>query len=154
MLAARGKPGSVPHTGSHRKVAAYGSIARDGRQFFRTYDWFNAETLARYLKDLQGHFGRVTVITDGASPHRAQLVRQLLRENRNIRIRHFPRGLPYLNAVEECWHQGKRILPVSEYYRTFSDLCRAVSTHCRTARFNLELLKYANRKTKLISKDF
>ena len=31
MLAARGKPSNVPHTGSHRKVAAYGSIARDGK---------------------------------------------------------------------------------------------------------------------------
>ena len=66
----------------------------------------------------------------------------------------FPKDSPYLNAVEECWHQGKRILLVSEYYEMFSNLCRAVSLYYRTRRFNLELLKYANRKPKLFSKDF
>ena len=44
------------------------------------------------------------------------------------------------------WHQGKRVLLVSEYYRKFSDMCNAVSQHYRTVRFNLELLRDANRK--------
>ena len=149
-----GSPVTVSYTGSHRKIAVYGSVARDGRQFFRTYDRFDSETFAKHLKDLQAHFGRVAVITDRASPHRARLVRELLKKNRGIRIRHFPKGSPYLNAVEECWHQGKRILLVSEYYETFSDLCRAASLYYRTRRFNLELLKYANRKPKLFSKNF
>ena len=33
----RGKRIAVPYTGSHKKVAVYGAIAKDGRQFFRTY---------------------------------------------------------------------------------------------------------------------
>ena len=40
-----------------------------------------------------------------ASPHRARLVRRLLRENKNIRIIYLPKGSSYLNAVEECWRQ-------------------------------------------------
>ena len=111
-----GSPVTVPYTDSHRKIAVYGSVARDGRQFFRTYDRFDSETFAKYLKDLQAYFGRVAVITDRASPHRARLVRELLKKSRGIRIRHFHKGSPCLNAVEECWHQGKRILLVSEYY--------------------------------------
>ena len=63
---------------------------------------------------------------------------------------YLPKGSPYLNAVEECWRQGKRRLLVSEYYRTFSDMCRAISTYYRTARFKLELIKYVNKKTELI----
>ena len=63
-----------------------------------------------------------------------------------LKIMYFPKGSPYLNAVEECWRQGKRRLLVSEYYRTFSDMCMAISTYYRTARFNLELIKYVNKK--------
>ena len=34
----RGKRIAVPYTGSHKKVTVYGAIAKDGKQFFRTYD--------------------------------------------------------------------------------------------------------------------
>ena len=141
---------SVPYTGSHKKVTIYGSLALDGRQFFRTYDRFNASTFVAYLKELQRHFGKAVIITDRAPQHRSKVVREFLRRNKNIRIMYFPKGSPYLNAVEECWRQGKRRLLVSEYYRTFSDMCRAVFTHYRTTRFRLELINYVNKKTVLI----
>ena len=49
---------NVLYTGIHRKVTVYGSLALAGRQFFRTYDRFNAITFVAYLKDLQMHFGK------------------------------------------------------------------------------------------------
>ena len=122
----------------------------DGRQFFRTYDRFNASTFVTYLKELQRHFGKAVIIADRAPQHRSKTVREFLRTNKNIKIIYFPKGLSYLNAVEECRRQGKRRLLVSEYYRTFSDMCRAVSTYYRTARLNLELIKYVHKKTELI----
>ena len=102
-----------------------------------------------YLKEMQRHFGKVALITDRAPPHRSKSLRKFLHRNGNIRILYLPKRSPHLNAVEECWNQGKRSLLIFEYYRTFSDMCRAVSTYYRTARFNLELLKYANRKIEL-----
>ena len=99
---------------------------------------------------MQKRFGKVAVITDRAPPHRSKLVRKFLRANRSIRILYFPKDSPHLNAVEEYWHQGKRILLVSEYYKTFSDMRRAASTYYRTTRFNLELLKYANGNAELV----
>ena len=141
---------NVPYTGSHRKVTIYGSLALDGRQFFRTYDRFNAVTFVAYLKELQRHFGKTVRICDRTPQHRSKMVREFLRTNKNIRIMYFPKGSPYLNAVEECWRQGKRRLLVSEYYRTFSDMCRAVSTYYRAARFRLELINYVNKKTVLL----
>lgn len=99
---------------------------------------------------MQKHFGRMAVITDRAPPHRSKLVGKFLHANRSIRILYFPKDSSHLNAVEECWHQGKRILLVSEYYKTFSDMCRAASTYYRTTRFNLELLKYANGNAELV----
>ena len=106
-------------------------------------------TVIEYLKAMQRHFGKVVAVVDRASPHRAKLVRKLLRENKNIKIIYLPKGSPYLNAVEECWHQGKRVLLVSEYYKTFTDMCSAISTYYRTARFTLDILKFANRKAAL-----
>ena len=98
--------------------------------------WFPTAVISHfysavYLKEMQRHFGKVAVVTDRASSHRAKLVKRLLRENKNIRIIYFPKGSTYLNAVEECWHQGKRILLVSEYYRTFADMCSAIITYYR-----------------------
>ena len=102
---------------------------------------------------MQRRFGKVAVVTDRASPHRAKLVKKLLRENKNIGIIYLPKGSPYLNAVEECWHQGKRILLVSEYYRTFADMCNAIIAYYRTVRFKLDTVRYASRNPKLFCKN-
>ena len=149
----RGERIVVPYTGSHQKIVVYGAIAKDGRQLFRTHERFDASTFIRYLKEMQKRFGKVAAVTDRASPHRAKLVKGLLRENKNIRIIYLPKGSPYLNAVEECWHQGKRILLVSEYYRTFADMCNAIITYYRTVRFKLDIVRYASRNPKLFCKN-
>ena len=149
----RGERIVVPYTGSHQKIAVYGAIAKDGRQLFRTHERFDAPTVIRYLKEMQRRFGKVAAVTDRASPHRAKLVKGLLRENKNIRITYLPKGSPYLNAVEECWHQGKRILLVSVYYRTFADMCNAIITYYRTVRFKLDIIRYASRNPKLFCKN-
>ena len=91
---------------------------------------------------------------DRASTHRAKLVKRLLRENRNIRIIYLPKGSPYLNAVEECWRQGKQVLLVSEYYRTLADMCNTVITYYRTVRYKLDILKFAHRKATPLCMNF
>ena len=82
---------------------------------------------------------------DRASPHRAKAVKKLLRENKNTKIIYLPKGSPYLNAVEECWCQGKQVLLVSEYYRTFTDLCNVIIMYYRTVGFKLDIFKFAQR---------
>ena len=142
----KGRRIKIPCTGSHKKVTIYGSLALDGRQFFRTYDRFNAVIFVAYLKELQKHFGKAVLICNRAPQHHSKLVKEFLRKNKSVRIMYFPKGSPYLNAVEECWRQGKRRLLVSKYYWTFSDMCMAISTYYRTGRFHLELIKYVNKK--------
>ena len=149
----RGERIVVPYTGSHQKIVVYGAIAKDGRQLFRTHERFDAPTFVGYLKEMQRRFGKAVVVTDGASPHRAKLVKKLPRENKNIRIIYLPKGSPYLNAVEECWRRGKQVLPVSEYYQTFADMCNAIITYYRTVRFKLDIVRYASRNPKLFCKN-
>ena len=57
-----GHPISVPYTGSHKRIVAYDSIARDGRQFFRTYGKFDGPMSVWYLKDLHRHFGKAKIL--------------------------------------------------------------------------------------------
>ena len=145
---------NVPYTGNRKRIVAYGSIARDGRQFFRAYEKFDGPIFVQYLKDLHRHFGKVVVTADRAPQHRSKLVNEFLRDNKDIRMIYLPKGSPYLNAMEECWHQGKRVLLVSEYYKTFQDMRWAVSLYYRTVRFKLDILKYASRKYVTLCKDF
>ena len=149
----RGERIVVPYTGSHQRIVVYGAIAKDGRQFFRTHERFDAPTFIRYLKEMQRRFGKAAVVTGRTSPHRAKLVMGLLRENKNVRIIYLPKGSPHLNAVEECWRQGKRIRLVSVYYRTFADMCNAIITYYRTVRFKLDIIRYSSRNPKLFCKN-
>ena len=149
-----GYPIGVPYTGSHKRIVVYGSIARDGRQFFRTYEKFDGPTFVRYLKDLHRHFGKVVVTADRAPQHRSKLVREFLHNNKGVKMIYLPKGSPYLNAMEEYGHQGKRVLLVSEYYKTFQDMHRAVSLYYRTVRFNLDLLKFVSRKYETLCTNF
>ena len=55
---------AAPHMESHKRVSVYGTITKDGRQFFRTCDRFNTPTLIKYLKSMQKHFGRAAVVMD------------------------------------------------------------------------------------------
>ena len=87
----RGMRISVPYTGSHRTVTVYGSPALDSRQFFWTYDRFNAITFVACFKELQGYFGKAVMICDRAPQHRSRLVREFLRKNKNVKIMYFPR---------------------------------------------------------------
>ena len=82
----------------------YGSLAKDRRQFFRTYYQFNTSTFILYLKETQKHFGKAAAIIDMAPPHRSKLTKKFLRANRSIRILYFLKRSPHLNAVKKCWH--------------------------------------------------
>jgi hypothetical protein len=63
-----------------------------------------------------------------------------------MKIEYFPVGSPQLNAVEECWRQGKYEI-LSDYYSSFSQLKQTISQYYRTTRFNLDIKKYLLRST-------
>ena len=143
-----GTPVLVSYVGSHDTVTA------DGRQFFRTYDRFNATAFVEYLKSMHRYFGKIAVIADKASSHCAKLVEDLLRENKEIKIIYLSKGLPYLNAVEECWHRAKRALFVSKHYKTRHDMQHSISEYLRTARHSLDIKKYLARKFEHVLTNF
>lgn len=113
---------------------------------FRSHDRFNTGTFLDFVRRIHRKFGRTVILCDRASPHRSRAVKEYLKENPDVRIKYFPTGSPYLNPVEHCWQNGKRDLLVSEYYRTFADMVRAVSTYYRTSRFRMDVMLYLSRQ--------
>ena len=97
---------------------AYGALSADDRQFIRTYDKFDKETVLKYFKDLVRHFGKVVIIMDNAPQHKANLVSEFVDDNPDICIIWLPTATPELNAIEVYWYQSKRDVLVSEYYGT------------------------------------
>jgi len=136
----------VTTTGSHEKTCVFGTLTSDGKQLFRQYDLFNQDTFINFLKQLDKRFGKVILFTDRAPQHRSKKVKEYLEENTpKLRIVYLPKGSPQLNAVEECWRQGKYDLLVSKYYGSFTDLKSTIAEYYRTKRFNLDVVKYLLR---------
>jgi DDE superfamily endonuclease len=106
----------VTITGSHQKTCVFGTLFKDGRQFFRQYSIFDQDTFLQYLKELQWKFRKKLIrFLDRATQHyRSIKVRKHLEENNDlIRVEYFPTRSPEFNAVEECWRKGKDDLLVS-----------------------------------------
>lgn len=136
-------------TGSHDKTIVYGTLSLDGssKQIFRQDTKFDSQTLIAYLEVVKKKFNKFVMIVDRATQHRSRLVKEYLQRNKGtIRIEYFPAGSPYLNAVEECWRQGKYNV-LSNYYSDFSNIKQSISQYYRTRRFNLDIKKYLFRST-------
>ncbi len=144
----------TPYIRNHKRIIVYGVITDDGRQTFRTHEKFNGDVFYDYVIQLHRKWGKIDILCDRASSHKTHKIKRLLRNNKSIRIIYLPRGSPYLNAVEACWHIGKRELLVSEYYSTFTAMCNAISKYYRTVRFKLDLFTYLYRSPLKILTNF
>lgn len=119
----------------------------DGKQMFRQYDDFDAETFLAYLKVLHRKFSKMILFMDKARQHhRSKRVQEYLKENQDtIKVLWFPNSCPELNAVEECWRQGKDDLLSNIFYDRFIDLKTSIAGYYRTRRFRLGIVKYLLR---------
>lgn len=137
----------VTMTGSHQKTSVFGTLSMNGRQLFRQYDFFNQYTFLHYLIQVQKKFGKLILFIDRARQHhRSIIVREYMEQNKDVlKVIYFPKGSSELNAVEECWRQGKYDLLVSKYYPKFEDFRNVIANYYRTRRFKLNIVKYLSR---------
>ncbi len=135
-------------TGSHQRTCVFGALSMDGKQMFRQYDEFNAYTFLAYLKELHRKFPRMILFIDRARQHyRSKRVREYLEENQDtVKVVWFPNSCPELNAVEECWREGKDELLANIFYDRFADLKEAIARYYRAKKFRLNILKYLLRE--------
>jgi transposase len=139
----------VTAAGSHYKTIIYGVLSLDGKQLFRQYERLNSnQSFIAYLEEIRKKFNKFILFADRAAQHRSKMVEEYLRRNieEAIKIEYFPVGSPQLNAVEECWRQGKYNI-LSNYYSNFLRIKQVISHYYRTRRFNLDIKKYLFRST-------
>ena len=134
-------------TGSHEKTIMYGVLSLDGKQLFRQDDKFDSQSFIDYLDQVKKKFNKFVIFIDRATQHKSNMVKEYFQRNsKTIKVEYFPVGSSFLNAVEECWRQGKgNILP--NYYSSFSLVKQAISDYYRKRRFNLDIKKYLFRST-------
>ena len=105
MWTAEGVRPVVMSTGPHQKTSVFGTISKDGRQFFRQYHAFNQYAFLKYLKQLERKFGRLILFIDSSTTTliRSEIkVKKYLEEHHDaIMIEYFPKGSPEFNAIEE-----------------------------------------------------
>ena len=90
------------YNGSHTKTIVFGFITVDGGGFFKRYAAFTKEEFVDFLEATYKWFGKTIMVLDGASQHRAKIVREALKEmNGEVRLVFLPPGCPDLNAIEE-----------------------------------------------------
>lgn len=144
VWAVKGSKPRILTTGSHRKIALYGTCAENGTQCFRTYPDADSDGFLDYLKILLRKYRKIVLFMDKATYHKKEArVKKFLAGNKDrIRVRWFPSGFPEANPMEECWNQGKEDVLGSRFYDSFEEFERAIITYYRTKRFKLDLYKY------------
>ncbi len=114
---------------------------------FASFDLFDAKPFLKFLKMAHQKFGKICMIVNKAAQHRkSKIIKKYISEHKDeVKLLFFP-SLPFLSAVEECWHQAKRVLVVSEYYETFENMKYAISEYFRTVRFKVSIMDFIMRK--------
>ncbi len=138
---------TVTVIGSHSKTIVFGTLSLDGKQLFRQYDRFDSHSFTTYLDEVKKKFKKFVMLVDRATQHRSKMVNEYLQRNLDaVKMEYFPVGSPELNAVEECWRQGKCNI-LSSCYHSFLHIKKVISNYYRTKRFNLDIKKYLFRST-------
>ena len=99
-----------------------------------------------FLEAVHKWFGKTIMVLDGASQHRAKIVRETLREmNGEVRLVFLPPGCPDLNAIEEVWRQMKHAVldaPTVKLHK----MCEDIDKWLVESLPRLEIENYLYRK--------
>ena len=134
-------------TGSHQHSSIFGAISIEGKQLFRQYDIFNADTFLDYLKLIHAKFRKCYLFMDKASQHyKSKKVLKYFEDNKDTLIPvYLPTASPEFMVIEEVWNIAKRDLLILQYYQSFADFKDKISGYFRTKRFNLDMRNYLLR---------
>ena len=109
------------------------TVSRRPRFEFRKARAFNARTFQSFLEQLIDRFGRVCLILDNVSYHKAKALRPFLRANRHrLWLHSLPTYSPDLNPAEPVWRETRKDATHNRYFPTTKRLTRAVQSQFRT----------------------
>ena len=132
------------YTGSHAKTIVFGLITADGNGFFKRYDRFTKDEFADFLKEAHQRFGKILMIVDGAPQHKAQIVKETVKDLDGLELKFLPPGCPDLNAIEGLWRQMKHAVLDKPYVR-FGQMCKDIGEWLESSMPVLDIEKYLYR---------
>jgi transposase len=132
MWAPKGQQPRVVSASTRQKVGFFGAVnLKTGCLLTKEASTFNAETFGDFLRYLLQHTqGRVYLILDNASWHKARDLRAFFMENQNRLVRIFlPPYSPELNPIERVWRITRRQVTHNRYFESVQELRTALTSH-------------------------
>ena len=131
MWAPKGQQPRVLSASTRQKVGYFGALnLKTGCLLTQEAPTFNAETFGDFLGHLlQRTRGKLYVILDNASWHRAQDLKEFFTRNRHPLVRIFlPPYSPELNPIERVWRTTRRQVTHNRYFESTDQLRTALTS--------------------------
>ena len=82
------------------------SISLEGKQLFRQYDWFNANTFLDYLKQIHRKFPKCYLFLDKAKQHykSKRVLEYFDKYKKDLIPVYLPTASPEFMVLEQVWH--------------------------------------------------
>jgi len=132
MWAPRGQQPRVLSASTRQKVGYFGALnLKTGYLLTKEASTFNAETFGDFLRYLlQRTPGRLYLILDNASWHRARELKQFFNRNQRRLVRIFlPPYSPELNPIERVWRITRRQVTHNRYFESTDQLNTALTSY-------------------------
>ena len=132
MWAPKGQQPRVVSASTRQKVGFFGALnLKTGCLLTKEASTFNAETFGDFLRYLLQHTqGRVYLILDNASWHKARDLRDFFIENQNRLVLIFlPPYSPELNPIERVWRITRRQVTHNRYFESVQELKTTLTSH-------------------------
>jgi DDE superfamily endonuclease len=90
----------------NQESVLFGATSLEGKQLFRQYDWFNANTFLDYLKEIHRKFPKCYLFLDKAKQHynSKRILEYFDKHKKNLIPIYLPTASPEFMVLEEIWH--------------------------------------------------
>jgi transposase len=130
MWSFKGQQPRVVSASTRQKVGYYGALnLKTGRLLTQEAITFDGETFGDFVRYLLQHtHGKVYLILDNATYHRAQDLKEFFAQHRHRLVRIFlPPYSPELNPIERVWRITRRQVTHNRYFSSTVDLRTALN---------------------------
>lgn len=132
MWAPKGQQPRVISASTRQKIGFFGAInLKTGSLLTQKDSPFNADTFRNFLHYLLQHTqGKIHLILDKVSYHRAQDLKEFLKQNQHRLVLIFlPPYSPDLNPIERVWRITRRQKTHNRYFESIEKLEETLTSH-------------------------
>lgn len=132
MWAPKGQQPRVISASTRQKIGFFGAInLKTGFLLTQKASAFNAHTFENFLHYLLQHArGKIFLILDNATWHRAKVLKTFFMEKQHRLARIFlPSYSPELNPIERVWRITRRQITHNRYFESIEDLEETLTSH-------------------------